>query len=130
VTNRIQTGTRGYDTPTLNKPHSVAGTVLAARVATMCGMDEEALERVREVVAAIPPGRVLAYGDVAARAGLRSPRLVGRIMAEDSADLPWHRVLRADGTPAPHIAREQLARLRAEGVLASDGRIPMHRYRA
>lgn len=45
------------------------------------GVDEEAVERVREVVAAIPPGRVLAYGDVAARAGLRSPRLVGRIMA-------------------------------------------------
>jgi methylated-DNA-protein-cysteine methyltransferase related protein len=96
----------------------------------MCGMDDEAIERVREVVAAIPPGRVLAYGDVAARAGLRSPRLVGRIMAEDGADLPWHRVLRADGTPAPHIACEQLARLCAEGVLVSDGRIPMGRYRA
>ena len=95
----------------------------------MGGVDEETVERVRDVVAAIPPGRVLAYGDVAARAGLRSARLVGRIMAEDGADLPWHRVLRADGTPAPHIAREQLARLRAEGVLAVDGRIAMARYR-
>jgi alkylated DNA nucleotide flippase Atl1 len=104
--------------------------VLAGRSGDNVCVDEATVERVREVVAAIPPGRVLAYGDVAARAGLRSPRLVGRIMAEDSADLPWHRVLRADGTPAPHIAREQLARLRAEGVLASDGRIPMHRYRA
>jgi methylated-DNA-protein-cysteine methyltransferase related protein len=94
------------------------------------GVDEHTVERVREVVAAIPPGHVLAYGDVAVRAGLRSARLVGRIMAEDSADLPWHRVLRANGTPAPHIAREQLARLRAEGVLATDGRIPMRRYRA
>lgn len=93
-------------------------------------MDEQTVERVREVVAAIPPGSVLAYGDVAARAGLRSARLVGRIMAEDSADLPWHRVLRADGTPAPHIAREQLARLRTEGVLAVDGRISMAHYRA
>ena len=96
----------------------------------MGGVDEETVERVREIVAAIPPGRVLAYGDVAARAGLRSARLVGRIMAEDGADLPWHRVLRANGTPAPHIAREQLARLRAEGVLAVDGRIAMARYRA
>ena len=33
-------------------------------------MDEETLERVRAVIAAIPPGSVLAYGDVAARAGL------------------------------------------------------------
>lgn len=87
------------------------------------------MERVREVVAAIPAGRVLSYGDVAARAGLRSARLVGRIMAEDSSDLPWHRVLRSNGTVAPHIAREQLARLRAEGILAVDGRVAMREYR-
>jgi methylated-DNA-protein-cysteine methyltransferase-like protein len=92
-------------------------------------MDEQTVERVRDVVAAIPPGRVLSYGDVAALAGVRSARLVGRIMAMDSADLPWHRVLRANGTVAPHLAREQLARLRAEGVLAVDGRVSMSHYR-
>lgn len=93
-------------------------------------MDGEELERVRGVVAAIPAGSVLAYGDVAARAGLPGrARLVGRILAEDGHDLPWHRVLRADGTPAPHLATEQLARLRAEGVLAEGGRVPMRRYR-
>ena len=94
-------------------------------------MNDQQLEQVRAVVAAIPSGCVLAYGDVAARAGLPGrARLVGRILAEDGHDLPWHRVLRADGTPAPHLAAEQLARLRAEGVLASDGRVPMRRYRA
>ena len=94
-------------------------------------MDDEYLERVRTVVSAIPEGSVLAYGDVAARAGLPGrARLVGRILAEDGHDLPWHRVLRADGTPAPHRAGEQLARLRAEGVLAEGGHIPMRRYRA
>jgi methylated-DNA-protein-cysteine methyltransferase related protein len=87
-------------------------------------MDEETVERVREVVLAIPPGEVRSYGEVAALAGLRSARLVGRILAEDGHDLPWHRVLRADGTCAPHIAREQSARLRAEGVLLVDGRLP------
>ncbi|MGH3934803.1 MAG: MGMT family protein [Pseudonocardiaceae bacterium] len=93
-------------------------------------MDDGDLERIRGVVAAIPAGAVLAYGDVAARAGLPGrARLVGRILAEDGHDLPWHRVLRANGTPAPHLAAEQLARLRAEGVLASDGRVPMRRYR-
>ena len=97
----------------------------------MSGVDDERLERVRNVVAGIPSGAVLAYGDVAARAGLPGrARLVGRFLAEDGQDLPWHRVLRADGTPAPHIAAEQLARLRVEGVLASNGRVPMHRYRA
>jgi methylated-DNA-protein-cysteine methyltransferase-like protein len=96
----------------------------------MAAMDDEDLERVRGVVAGIPAGSVLAYGDVAARAGLPGrARLVGRILAEDGHDLPWHRVLRADGTPAPHLAAEQLARLRAEGVLADGGRVPMRRYR-
>lgn len=94
-------------------------------------MDRESLNRVHEVVAAIPAGAVLAYGEVAARAGLPGrARLVGRILAEDSRDLPWHRVLRADGAPAPHLAAEQLARLRAEGVLVDGGRVRMRRYRA
>ncbi|MGH3833253.1 MAG: MGMT family protein [Pseudonocardiaceae bacterium] len=94
-------------------------------------MNVEDLERVRGVIAAIPAGSVLAYGEVAARAGLPGrARLVGRILAEDGHDLPWHRVLRADGTPAPHLAAEQLARLRAEGVLAEHGRVSMRRYRA
>jgi methylated-DNA-protein-cysteine methyltransferase-like protein len=92
-------------------------------------VDEQITERVREVIAAIPAGRVLAYGDVAAIAGAPSARLVGRILAEDGHDLPWHRVLRADGTPATHLAREQLAQLRTEGVLADGKRVNMHRYR-
>ncbi|MGH3780908.1 MAG: MGMT family protein [Pseudonocardiaceae bacterium] len=94
-------------------------------------MNDEDLERVRGVIAAIPAGSVLAYGQVAARAGLPGrARLVGRILAEDGHDLPWHRVLRANGTPAPHLAAEQLTRLRTEGVLAEGGRVPMRRYRA
>ncbi|WP_141281615.1 MGMT family protein [Pseudonocardia hydrocarbonoxydans] len=88
-------------------------------------MDEAALERVREVVRAIPAGETSSYGEVAARAGLPGrARLVGRILAEDGHDLPWHRVLRADGTCAPQVAREQSARLRAEGVLLENGRLP------
>jgi alkylated DNA nucleotide flippase Atl1 len=94
-------------------------------------MDLDTWERIREVIASIPAGSVLAYGDVAAQAGLPGrARVVGRILAEDGHDLPWHRVLRADGTPAPHLATEQLARLRTEGVLASDGCVPMGRYRS
>lgn len=91
-------------------------------------IDEESLERVREAVRAIPPGETSSYGEVAARAGLPGrARLVGHILAEDGHDLPWHRVLRANGTCAPHIAVEQAARLRAEGVLLVDGRLPRRR---
>ena len=93
-------------------------------------MDSETLERVREVVRSIPPGQTLSYGEVAELAGIRSARLVGRIPAEDGHALPWHRVLRSDGRSAPHIAAEQAARLRAEGILMVDGRLPReHRRR-
>lgn len=90
---------------------------------------DEQIERVRSLVATIPPGRVSTYGDIACAAGLSSPRIVAWIMREDSADLPWHRVLPATGRPSPHLASEQLALLRTEGVLAIDGRVPMSSVR-
>jgi alkylated DNA nucleotide flippase Atl1 len=92
-------------------------------------MDEEVHERVREVIAGVPAGTVTTYGDIAAIAGAPSPRLVGRILAEDGHDLPWQRVLRADGTPAPHLRHEQLELLRAEGVLADGERVNLRKYR-
>ncbi|MBO0840420.1 MAG: MGMT family protein [Sciscionella sp.] len=92
-------------------------------------MDETTHERVRDTIAAIPPGRVATYGDIATLAGASSPRLVGRVLREDGHDLPWHRVLRANGTPAQHLAHRQLELLRAEGVLADGQRVDLRRYR-
>ncbi len=86
-------------------------------------------ERVRTAVTGIPQGTVATYGDIAALAGAPSPRLVGRILGEDGHDLPWHRVLRADGTPAPHLRHAQLKLLRAEGVLATGNRVDLRTYR-
>jgi alkylated DNA nucleotide flippase Atl1 len=95
----------------------------------MAPITDEQVERVRALVAAIPPGRVSTYGDIAAAAELSSPRIVAWIMRTDSSDLPWHRVIRSSGRPAPHLATRQLERLRAEGVLADDGRIPLREVR-
>lgn len=92
-------------------------------------MDEALHERVREVVSTVPPGKVATYGDIAAIAGAPTPRLVGRVLAEDGSDLPWHRVLRADGTPAPHLRHRQLELLRTEGVLADGQRVNLRTYR-
>jgi methylated-DNA-protein-cysteine methyltransferase related protein len=94
-----------------------------------CVVDEELHERVRDVISSIPAGQVASYGDIAAMAGASSPRLVGRILGEDGHDLPWHRVLRSNGTPAPHLAHRQLELLRAEGVLADGPRVNMRKYR-
>lgn len=95
----------------------------------MAPITDAHVERVRALVASIPPGRVATYGDIASAAGLSSPRIVGWIMRTDSADLPWHRVITASGRPAAHLASEQLALLRAEGVLSEDGRIALAELR-
>jgi methylated-DNA-protein-cysteine methyltransferase related protein len=95
----------------------------------MAPVTEDQVERVRALVASIPPGRVSTYGDIAAVAKLSSPRIVGWIMRTDSLDLPWHRVITASGRPAKHLTTKQLELLRAEGVLANDGKIPLDELR-
>jgi methylated-DNA-protein-cysteine methyltransferase related protein len=95
----------------------------------MAPVTDDQVERVRALVASIPSGRVSTYGDIAAVAELSSPRIVGWIMRTDSSDLPWHRVITASGRPAKHLTTRQLELLRAEGVLATDGRIALDEVR-
>jgi len=93
-------------------------------------MDMDLAHRMLDVVAQIPAGRVATYGDVAARAGSASPRLAGFVMSQlADEETPWHRVLRANGTPAAHLAAEQIRRLRAENVEVVDGRVDLKRFR-
>ena len=90
-------------------------------------------ERIWTVIAAIAPGSVLSYGEVARRAGLpRRARMVAQALraAPDALGLPWHRVLRADGriafAPGSEDFLRQQRRLRAEGVkVADNGRVHM-----
>jgi alkylated DNA nucleotide flippase Atl1 len=71
----------------------------------------------------------MTYGDVAEYVGSRAPRMVGRVLAHDGGTVPWHRVLRADGTCADHLYDEQRQRLIAEGVRFANGRVDLRRYR-
>lgn len=75
-------------------------------------------------VRAIPRGLVCTYGDIDPRA----PRAVGRVLAMNYANVPWHRVIRADGTAA--LGLPQLERLRAEGVSVGGDRIDFAAARA
>lgn len=92
--------------------------------------DSHALaQRILACVESIPPGRVMSYGDVAEYAGASSPRIVGRVLALDDGSVPWHRVLRADGTLAEHLYTEQRQRLLAEGVRFVGDRVDLKAYR-
>ena len=93
-------------------------------------MDKELAGRMLDEVALVPPGFVATYGDIAARAGSRSPRLAGWVLAQLSDErTPWHRVVRADGTPAPHLRSVQSELLADEGVEIDNGRVDLRRYR-
>jgi methylated-DNA-protein-cysteine methyltransferase related protein len=92
------------------------------------GVDNSALEAIWEVISAIPPGQVSTYGAVARAAGLPGrARQTGYALkvAPDEMSLPWHRVVGAGGRIAfaksSRAYREQVARLRVEGVLVRNG---------
>ncbi|MEE8600003.1 MGMT family protein [Euzebya tangerina] len=85
-------------------------------------------EFARSVYAAIrtvPPGTCASYGEIAQEAGRPgAARGVGSILAQSGgADLPWWRIIRADGS-LPKGA-DQEGRLRAEGVTIINGRVRM-----
>lgn len=88
-------------------------------------------ERVWQIVAAIPRGRVATYGQIAALAGMpRHARLVGRTLSRLPAGsrLPWHRVVNAGMRLSPRgddrAMLEQRRRLEREGVTFVGPRIP------
>lgn len=71
---------------------------------------------VRRIVRAIPRGRTLSYSEVALRAGKpRGARAVVRAL-HVLDDVPWWRVVRADGKLAKEVAYEQSQLLAAEGT--------------
>jgi alkylated DNA nucleotide flippase Atl1 len=82
------------------------------------------------VVRLVPPGCVVAYGDIAELFGT-GPRIVGRIMATNEApDVPWWRVVRADGGMADPLVDRAAPHWREEGIAFADGRVRIRRHRA
>jgi methylated-DNA-protein-cysteine methyltransferase related protein len=79
--------------------------------------------RVLTVVASVPPGTVVTYGEVAAEAGRPgAARAVGRVLRDHGSRVPWWRVVTATGRLVPGAEEEQARRLRGEGVACRDGR--------
>ena len=90
---------------------------------------DELAPRILACVEAIPPGRVMTYGDVAEYVGAPSPRIVGRVLALDDGSVPWHRVLKSNGTLADHLYTEQRQRLLSEGVRFNGHRVDLAAHR-
>lgn len=83
-------------------------------------------------LAAVPPGYVVSYGQLAELAGFpRRARHVGRLLATLPGDsgLPWQRVVRSDGRIAPRASGHQdwqRILLEQEGVpFTRDGRVDL-----
>ena len=83
-------------------------------------MPTDAEQRILERIRSIPPGRVSTYGDVSPGA----PRRAGAVLHDcDLDDVPWQRVVRADGSLAK--GARQRERLEAEGVAFNGERVDM-----
>ena len=70
----------------------------------------ERQEAIVELIRSVPEGFVTTYGDLCPEA----PRLPGRVLATTSEKLPWHRIVRADGSFAKGERQRRL--LRREGI--------------
>lgn len=93
--------------------------------------------RVWAFVRTVPPGRVVTYGQVAhaltppegmgvADYRREGARLVGGAMAACPTDVPWHRVVNAQGRLSAHtVADRQRQFLEQEGVVVVAGRLDL-----
>ncbi len=87
-------------------------------------------ERVCELVAQIPKGRVMTYGQIATLCGNpRAARIVGGIAHFGDPDLPWQRVVKKDGSLAegyPGGTEGHKQALEAEGVNINNYKVYMN----
>ena len=82
------------------------------------------VSRVLARIRATPPGFVRAYGDVSPDA----PRFAGAVLAAcEDKELPWHRIVRSDGSLAK--GARQRALLEAEGIPFRGERVDMRAAR-
>jgi len=91
-------------------------------------------KRVYQTVQQIPPGKVMTYGQIAKLAGIKSPRLVGRILHQnpDPVHVPCHRVVSARGKLAANFAfgglSEHSRRLKRDGLKIAKGVVDLKTY--
>lgn len=91
-------------------------------------------ERIYLVVRQIPAGQVATYGQIAQLVGDCTARMVGYAMAACPDDVPWQRVINAQGKVSPRAdswgTEVQRLRLVEEGVaFDADGKVDLAEVR-
>jgi methylated-DNA-protein-cysteine methyltransferase related protein len=97
----------------------------------------EFFQRVYAIVARIPRGKVVTYGQIAAALGdPRQARTVGWALRSTPGwlDIPWHRVVNSSGGISTRCTVDELnvqrELLEDEGIVFNeDGRLDLERYR-
>jgi alkylated DNA nucleotide flippase Atl1 len=96
-------------------------------------VDDAYVEAVLNLVEQVPPGRATTYGALADAIGVGGPRLVGRVMSQYGAGVPWWRVVRADGSTQDFLVADAARHWRAEATPLrerSDGTVRIDLSRA
>ena len=96
--------------------------------------DRPLYERIYTVVRQIPLGKVASYGQIAHIVGGCSAQMIGFAMAglKPRADVPWQRVINAQGKISPRIGFGSLLQrelLEEEGIeFDAEGRVNFERF--
>lgn len=89
-------------------------------------------ERVLELTARVPEGRVTTYSGIARALNTRAYRAVGQALKRNphAPGIPCHRVVKSGGLLGGYSrgARKKAELLESEGVEIRNGRIDMERY--
>ena len=94
-------------------------------------MEESFFKRVYQIVERVPCGKVASYGQIARMAGSpRAAKQVGYAMRRCPSELPWHRIVRANGSIAVGVCESFCrAMLEAEGIsFLANGKIDIKLY--
>lgn len=86
-------------------------------------------ERVLAAVASLKSGEIVTYGEIAAEIGHpRSARAVGTVLRRNGRNVPWWRVVAANGRLVPGNERVHSEHLQAEGVKVAANHVIMGHY--
>ena len=86
-------------------------------------MVSDFVEAVLSYVETIPAGRVSTYGSVAENLGQGSARTVGQVMSTHGIEVPWWRVVRANGSLPDFLVIDAQEHWILEGTPVINGRV-------